>query len=30
MFCGKYEKQRQIDYKKGKEWTNVHLGFEHA
>jgi hypothetical protein len=30
MFCGRHEEPRQIDYKKGKEWTNVHLGCEHA
>ncbi len=30
MFCGRYEEPRQIDCKRGKEWTNVHLGCEHA
>jgi hypothetical protein len=30
MLCGKYEEPRQIDYKREKEWTNVHLGCEHA
>jgi hypothetical protein len=30
MFCGRHEKLKQIDCKRGKEWTNVHLGFEHA
>ncbi len=30
MFCGRHEKPRQIDCKRKKEWTNVHLGCEHA
>ncbi len=30
MFCGRHEKPRQIDCKRGKEWTNVHLGCEHV
>ncbi len=30
MFCGRHEESRQIDCKRGKEWTNVHLGCEHA
>jgi len=30
MFCGGHEEPRQIDCKRGKEWTNVHLGCEHA
>jgi hypothetical protein len=29
-FVGKHEEPRQIDCKRGKEWTNVHLGCEHA
>jgi hypothetical protein len=30
MFCGEHEKLKQIDYKTEKEWTDVHLGCEHA
>jgi hypothetical protein len=30
MFCGKHQEPRQIDCKRRKEWTNVHLGCEHA
>jgi hypothetical protein len=30
MFCARHEEPRQIDCKRGKEWTNVHLGCEHA
>jgi hypothetical protein len=30
MFCGRHEEPRQIDYQRRKEWTNVHLGCEHA
>ncbi len=30
MFCEKHEEPRQIDYQRRKEWTNVHLGCEHA
>jgi hypothetical protein len=30
MFCERHEEPRQIDCKRGKEWTNVHLGCEHA
>jgi len=30
MFCGGHEKPKQIDYKKEKKWTDVHLGCEHA
>jgi len=30
MFCGRHEKLRQIDCKREKEWTNVHLGCEHV
>jgi hypothetical protein len=30
MFCEKHEKPGTFDYKRGKEWTNVHLGCEHA
>jgi hypothetical protein len=30
MFYGRHEEPRQIDCKRGKEWTNVHLGCEHA
>jgi len=30
MFCGRHEEPRQIDCKRRKEWTNVHLGCEHA
>ncbi len=30
MFCGIHEKPKKIDCKKGKEWTNVHLGCEHV
>ncbi len=30
MFCGKHEETRQIDCKRGKEWTNVHLRCKHA
>jgi len=30
MFYGKHEEPRQIDYKRGKEWTNVHFRCEHA
>jgi len=29
MFCGTHEEPRQIDYKREKEWTNVHLECEH-
>jgi hypothetical protein len=25
MFCGKHEEPRQIDCKRGKEWTNVNM-----
>jgi hypothetical protein len=30
MFYGRHEELKQIDCKKGKEWTIVHLGCEHA
>ncbi len=30
MFCGRHEEPRQIDCQRRKEWTNVHLGCEHA
>jgi hypothetical protein len=30
MFCGGHEKPRKIDYKREKEWTDVHLECEHA
>ncbi len=30
MFCEGYEELGQIDYKREKEWIDVHLGFEHA
>jgi hypothetical protein len=30
MFCGRHENLRQIDCQRGKEWTNVHFGCEHA
>ncbi len=30
MFCGRHEELWQIDYKRGNEWMNVHLGCEHA
>jgi len=30
MFYGRHEEPRQIDCQRGKEWTNVHLGCEHA
>jgi len=30
MFCERHEEPKQIDYKRGKEWTNIHLECEHA
>ncbi len=30
MFCGGHGKQKKIDCKREKEWTDVHLGCEHA
>jgi hypothetical protein len=30
MFCKRYEKLRQVHYKRRKEWMNVHLGCEYA
>jgi hypothetical protein len=30
MFCKRHEELRQIDYKREKEWMNVHLGCEHV
>jgi hypothetical protein len=30
MFYGRHEEPRQIDCQRRNEWTNVHLGCEHA
>jgi hypothetical protein len=30
MLYGRHEDPRQIDYKREKEWMNVHLGCQHA